>query len=44
MYKEVINAFKSGTNIEVPAGSIITPLAYDTAKEKGVKIIININN
>lgn len=39
--EEVIKAFKAQTNIEVPAGSIITPLAYDTAQEKGVKIIIN---
>ncbi len=39
--EEVIKAFKSKKDIEVPAGSIITPLAYDTAFEKGVKIIIN---
>lgn len=38
--EEVLKAFKSKVNIEVPAGSIITPLAYDLAKEKGVKIII----
>jgi ribose 5-phosphate isomerase B len=37
---EVLKAYKSQTNIEVPAGSIITPLAYDLAKEKNVKIII----
>ncbi len=39
--EEVIKAFNAGKDIEVPSGSIITPLAYDTAAEKGVKIIIN---
>ncbi len=38
---DIKNAAKSNMNIEIPAGSIITPLAYDTAKELGVKIILN---
>ncbi len=39
--EEVNKAAKAGVNIEIPAGSIITPLAYDVAQEKGVKFIIN---
>lgn len=38
--EDVERAFKTGSNIVVPADSVITPLAYDTAKQRNVKIII----
>jgi len=37
----VRRASESGMDIEVPGGAIITPLARDTARQLGVKIVIN---
>ena len=36
---DVLDAARNGAELRVPAGALVTPLARDTAKDRGVRLV-----